>query len=229
MKKNVSIIVAATAPIGWLLIGLAVIVLFAGWAAIGKLLLFIVVVSSASLAHAIWLAFFVPELAAQRSSIHANTKTWERPLLLVYMLNKLILGPMAIGLDLGHIHLSQPSVVLQMAAVPLYLLALALIFWSMKSNPYFELTARIQTERNQKVVTTGPYRFIRHPGYCGMAIQSLTAPFMARSILALAVSIVSVAVVVIRTSLEDRMLKNELAGYLEYTKRTKARLIPCFW
>jgi len=229
VKKNVSIIVAATAPIGWLLIGLAVIVLFAGWAAIGKLLLFMVVVSSASLAHAIWLAFFVPELAAQRSSIHANTKTWERPLLLIYMSNKLILGPMAIGLDLGQIHLSQPSVVLQIAAIPPYLLALVLIFWSMKCNPYFELTARIQAERNQQVVTNGPYRFIRHPGYLGMAIQSLTTPIMARSMLALAVSISSVAVIVIRTSLEDRMLKNELAGYLEYAKRTKSRLVPWIW
>lgn len=220
---------AATAPIGWLFVGIAVIVLCAGWAAIRELWLFLVVISVASLVHAVWLAFVIPELAAHRSSLQADTKTWDKALILIYMSNKLLFGPMAIGLDIGHLHWSRPSIGLQITAIPLYLLALMLILWSMKCNPYFELTARIQSEREQQVVTSGPYGFVRHPGYLGMAIQSLTAPLIARSTLALAVSIVSGIVIVIRTILEDRMLRKELAGYLEYTKRTKARLVPWIW
>jgi protein-S-isoprenylcysteine O-methyltransferase Ste14 len=212
-----------------LLIQVVVLVLSSGRAVIGELLPFLIAISTGSVANALWLAIFVPDVAEHRSSFSSDTKSWDKPLLLIYFLNNLIIGPMMIGLDVGHLRWHQPSVVLQTVAIPVYLLALVLILWSMKVNQYFEGTARIQTDRSQRVITSGPYLLVRHPGYLGMILGALAAPIIARSMLGFSVSLVSVIVVVTRTCLEDEMLKNELPGYQDYVKNTRFRLIPWVW
>jgi protein-S-isoprenylcysteine O-methyltransferase Ste14 len=96
-------------------------------------------------------------------------------------------------------------------------------------NRYFSAVARIQQDRGQVVVTTGPYRIVRHPSYAGALVASLALPIMLDAIWALVPALVMVVALVIRTGLEDRMLRDELDGYESYAEETPYRLLPGLW
>ena len=101
--------------------------------------------------------------------------------------------------------------------------------WAMVVNRYFSAVSRIQQDRGQVVVTTGPYRIVRHPAYAGALVASLALPIMLDAIWALVPALVMVVALIIRTGLEDRMLRGELDGYESYTEETPYRLIPGLW
>jgi protein-S-isoprenylcysteine O-methyltransferase Ste14 len=104
---------------------------------------------------------------------------------------------------------------------------LALSALAMAANPFFEGTARLQPD--QRVVEAGPYRRLRHPGYAGLLLVSLSSPLLLRSLLALVPAVLAAAWVVLRTVLEDRMLRRELDGYQGYARRVRWRLVPGLW
>ena len=96
-------------------------------------------------------------------------------------------------------------------------------------NPFFEKTVRIQTERKHRVIDTGPYRFVRHPGYLGFFGWSLSAPLLLGSWWAFLPAVLSIFGLIIRTALEDKMLYEELTGYRKYASRVCYKLIPGIW
>jgi protein-S-isoprenylcysteine O-methyltransferase Ste14 len=104
-----------------------------------------------------------------------------------------------------------------------------LTVWAMVVNRYFSSVARIQHDRGQVVVTRGPYRVVRHPSYAGAILAALALPIMLDAIWSLVPALVMVVALIIRTSLEDRMLREELEGYQSYTEETPYRLIPGVW
>jgi protein-S-isoprenylcysteine O-methyltransferase Ste14 len=104
---------------------------------------------------------------------------------------------------------------------------MSLSAWAMATNPHFEGTVRIQED--QRVVDTGPYRLVRHPGYVALILWGLSTPLLLLSTFASACAIAVAAWIVLRTALEDRMLRAELAGYSEYDQRVRARLLPGVW
>jgi protein-S-isoprenylcysteine O-methyltransferase Ste14 len=99
----------------------------------------------------------------------------------------------------------------------------------MVSNRFFSAVVRIQSDRGQHVVTTGPYRFVRHPGYVGALLATVAAPLVLDALWAMVPTLVVVVAVVVRTALEDATLRDELAGYAEYGERTRYRLLPGVW
>jgi protein-S-isoprenylcysteine O-methyltransferase Ste14 len=105
----------------------------------------------------------------------------------------------------------------------------ALISWAMITNPYFSTVVRVQRERGQTVCRTGPYQFVRHPGYAGMLLQSLGIPVLLGSWWALLPGIAAIALMIIRTVFEDRLLRAELAGYQAYAQDVRFRLVPGIW
>lgn len=105
----------------------------------------------------------------------------------------------------------------------------ALAAWAMDSNAYFSTVVRIQSERGHTVCRSGPYRFVRHPGYVGYTFQALGLPFLLGSLWALLPALVMVAAMVIRTVWEDRTLQAELPGYPEYAQDVRYRLVPGIW
>jgi protein-S-isoprenylcysteine O-methyltransferase Ste14 len=111
----------------------------------------------------------------------------------------------------------------------LFLAGYALVLWAMYSNMFFSQIVRIQTERGHAAVTVGPYRTIRHPGYLGMSLSLLGAVFILDSLWGLVCFVIYLALIVTRTSLEDRTLQAELNGYKEYSSRTRYRLLPGIW
>jgi protein-S-isoprenylcysteine O-methyltransferase Ste14 len=99
----------------------------------------------------------------------------------------------------------------------------------MSANRFFANTVRIQTERGHKVVCTGPYALVRHPGCIGMIGFALSSPLALGSRLAYIPSAISLVVFVVRTALEDRTLQAELEGYADYARRVRWRLLPGVW
>jgi protein-S-isoprenylcysteine O-methyltransferase Ste14 len=88
---------------------------------------------------------------------------------------------------------------------------------------------RIQTDRGHTVATGGPYRFVRHPGYAGGLALTLATPFLLGSWPALIPAVALMGILVVRTVLEDRTLRRELPGYVEYAGRVRYRLLPGIW
>lgn len=111
----------------------------------------------------------------------------------------------------------------------LFTLAIVLLTWAMAVNPFAETTVRIQTDRGQAVVTSGPYRFVRHPMYVGALLMFLGTPLILGSMWAFVISAIICGLFLIRTALEDRTLRRELAGYEQYAERTRYRLLPGVW
>ena len=100
----------------------------------------------------------------------------------------------------------------------------------MAVNPFFEKTVRIQHEIGHRVVDSGPYKIVRHPGYTGMIIGLILAtPMLLGSGWAFVPALLAVVWAVVRTVLEDRTLRRELPGYEDYTRRVPYRLLPGIW
>jgi protein-S-isoprenylcysteine O-methyltransferase Ste14 len=103
------------------------------------------------------------------------------------------------------------------------------VLWSLTENPYLERVVRIQEERGHQVITTGPYRFVRHPMYVGVFLMIAAWPLLLGSLWALVPAAGMIALMVYRTSAEDRMLHEELPGYRDFAAKTRYRLLPGVW
>lgn len=101
--------------------------------------------------------------------------------------------------------------------------------WALVVNKFFEGSVRIQKERGHKVVTTGPYTIVRHPGYAGMILFYLSMPLGLGSLYGLIPAFLLAGDFVFRTHFEDEFLRKELKGYKKYTKRVRYRLVPGIW
>jgi protein-S-isoprenylcysteine O-methyltransferase Ste14 len=99
----------------------------------------------------------------------------------------------------------------------------------MATNRFYSRYVRIQTERGHTVVMTGPYRFVRHPGYVGIIVFMLASGLALGSLWALIPAGILVVILVVRTGLEDRTLQAELPGYKEYARHVRYRLVPGVW
>lgn len=117
----------------------------------------------------------------------------------------------------------------KIAALIVMVLGYAFGTWALMENKFFSGVVRIQTDRGHHVVTTGPYRIMRHPGYAGALWMYLATPILMDSLWAFIPTVLLLVVTVIRTSLEDRTLQEELPGYKEFTNQTRYRLIPGIW
>ena len=135
------------------------------------------------------------------------------------------------GLDRGRFHWSD-DVPAWLQGVCLLTVAggYALALWAMRVNRFFSSFIRIQTDRGQYVVTTGPYVFVRHPGYtAGILIIAASGPALGSWLAAAIVVIFSLPFLLYRTIVEDRILQVELAGYSDYAARVRWRLLPGVW
>ncbi len=172
-----------------------------------------------------------PETLRERARFTSSegTKGWDRILVPIVGL----FGPMAMAAVAGLDHRWGWSALVP--RVGQYVAALVVAggygvsVWAMVENAYFSAVARIQEDREQQVVTTGPYGVVRHPSYAGTLLASLAFPFMMDAIWALIPTIGMVAALVVRTGLEDQMLRAELEGYQSYAEQTRYRLIPGVW
>ena len=158
-----------------------------------------------------------------------DTQPWDRVLVLVVG----IFGPMLInivaGLDYRFGWSGSVPAWLQVLGTLGLVAGYGVAVWAMVVNPFFSAVARIQEERGQVVITTGPYRFVRHPSYAGSLLAGLAFPFMLSTLWALLPTLIFGMGVIIRTRLEDRMLREGLDGYERFSRQVRYRLVPGLW
>ncbi len=169
-----------------------------------------------------------PVLEARSNWRHKDTARFDKIFLAIY--GPLIsIQPALAGLDAGRYHwTSLPFGFVYVGSI-LFALALALITWVVVVNPFAEKSVRIQTERGHRVVTSGPYRFVRHPMYVGMILLFVSIAFVWGSVWVLTLDAVMAVLMIWRTAREDRTLRQKLPGYEQYTAVTRYRLLPGVW
>lgn len=133
------------------------------------------------------------------------------------------------GLDQRFDWTGETAVHWHLAGLLATMLGMALFLWALGANAFFSEGVRIQKERGHVVVSVGPYRFVRHPGYAGAILWFLGTPLLLGSPWALIPTFLGVGGYVLRTALEDRVLHDELEGYPVYAQKTPYRLIPGIW
>lgn len=170
-----------------------------------------------------------PDLLAERSRIQGGTKSFDKVLAPIVG----IVGPVALwvvaGLDV-RAHWPPPvPLSWSIAGYAICSAGIALTAWAMLNNRFFSATVRLQRERGHAVIDRGPYAYVRHPGYTGALAFTLASPIALGSRAALWPAAITVVALVIRTALEDRVLRSELEGYANYAGRVRSRLLPGLW
>lgn len=169
------------------------------------------------------------ELLIERSKPGEGTKKWDKLLLGLSFLILIIIFITA-GLDSGRYHWS-PDLHLSLYTLGIILTIVGQLLFliAQKQNKFFSSTVRIQKERGHTVCETGLYKVVRHPAYLGNTIQTIGFPLLFGSLWSIIPVSLSILLLLIRTSLEDRTLINELNGYCEYTHKTRYKIIPYVW
>lgn len=170
-----------------------------------------------------------PDLLIERSHIGQGVKPWDKILAGLMAMGTLLPTLILAGLDRRWQWSPELPPFVVIAGTGLFAVGAALIAWAMVSNRFFAPVVRIQTDRGHTVATTGPYRFVRHPGYVGVTLCGVTVPILLGSLWALIPAALGIGVTILRTALEDRTLQNELEGYKKYAARVRYRLIPGIW
>jgi protein-S-isoprenylcysteine O-methyltransferase Ste14 len=190
--------------------------------------IFIAVLVAAFGLSALVLAHVNPMIYRARSRFQPGTEKWDL-ILLAAMLPAMVAEIPLATLDAARMEWSDVPLWVILIGYVLLTSSIAATAWAQAVNPFFEPGVRIQKERAQRVITSGPYRFVRHPGYIAAIALFIGIPLALASWLALLPAAVAIALLVVRTNWEDRLLHAELPGYAEYARRTRYRLLPGLW
>jgi protein-S-isoprenylcysteine O-methyltransferase Ste14 len=168
-----------------------------------------------------------PDLIRERSQVASNVKIWDK---VINGLDALLLFSLMVvaGLDV-RFGLSDVAIALQVVGFTGFVAAVYAIWRALAENPFASRYARIQDDRGQKVIRSGPYRIVRHPMYAAIILLMVCLPLTLGSWWALVPGVLICALFVLRTALEDRMLLGELPGYADYARVTSYRLLPGIW
>jgi protein-S-isoprenylcysteine O-methyltransferase Ste14 len=115
------------------------------------------------------------------------------------------------------------------AGLVIFAIGWGLLTWSASVNPFFSPAVRIQADRGQRLISKGPYTILPHPGYASILLSVVASGVALNSLLAIIPAVIYGAITVRVTAIEDRMLRDELAGYAEYAANVRYRLIPGLW
>src|SRR5210317_1544992 len=169
-----------------------------------------------------------PGLLAERQNIEnfQNAKAWDK--VLAPLMAVTVGYPMVVVAGLDHRYNWSSEFPLWLIVFGFILISLGYAFaaWALAENRFFSSVVRIQTDRGHVVCDSGPYRFVRHPGYAGNILALFGIVLALSSVWTLIPATVAVIIAVIRTLLEDQVLQDELPGYLEYAQCVRYRLIP---
>ena len=169
-----------------------------------------------------------PGLTAERQNIEniQNAKAWDK--LLAPLMAVSISYPMVIVAGLDHRNDWSPEFPLWLSVIGFVSIALGYAFaaWAVAENRFFYSVVVVQIGRGHVVCDSGPYRYVRHPGFAGNILPLFGIVLALGSVWTLLPAVVALAISVLRTVLEDRTLQEELPGYRDYARRVRYRLIP---
>lgn len=188
------------------------------------LLLYFVFVTAAL----IWMKKNAPGLLKERMSKKKDIKSWDKKFFAAYTFFLIILLIVP-GLDAVRFGWSEVPLIVKVLGFIGFVPAIGFAFWAVKENAFASDAVRIQKERGHTVCTTGPYRYVRHPMYVGVILFLLFFPLSLGSLYAFIPAFINTALFILRTSLEDKTLQEELPGYKEYAQEVRYRLFPGVW
>jgi len=190
--------------------------------------LYSVLFLAAAIGGRMWAEQRHPGLTAERQNIESiqNAKAWDKVLAPLMALS--LVFPMVIVAGLDHRYNWSPEFPLWLIVIGFILISLGYAFaaWALAENRFFSSVVRIQKNRGHVVCDSGPYRFVRHPGYAGNMLALFGVVLALGSVWVLIPAAVASIIAVIRTVLEDQTLQEELPGYRDYARRVRYRLIP---
>jgi protein-S-isoprenylcysteine O-methyltransferase Ste14 len=195
----------------------------AGWA-------FLVLMFGFTIPLSLWLLRFNPELLAERMSglAHPGQKRWDKVLvagMFAVFFAWLVLMPLdAVRFRWSHLPAWLPIVGALLLGVSFWI-----FFLTFRENPYLSPAVRIQTERSHRVVSTGPYRYVRHPMYAGFALFAMGTALLLGSAYGVAGAFVLIGIVAVRAVLEEKVLREELPGYADYMQQVRFRFLRGVW
>jgi protein-S-isoprenylcysteine O-methyltransferase Ste14 len=195
------------------------------WPRLWFFLGFYAVVTSGLMA---WLKKRDPGLFKERTTVRKDAKAWDKVIVKVYTALLMVLY-IVVPLDAVRFRWSRVPPALAWPAFAVVFLAWVVVVWAFRENAFLSGLVRIQTDRGHSVCATGPYRFVRHPMYLAVILSNLGVPVFLGSLYALIPAGLVAGLFVLRTSLEDRTLQQELPGYAEYAARTRWKLVPKVW
>jgi protein-S-isoprenylcysteine O-methyltransferase Ste14 len=229
MAREVTTRVVVIRLTGWYTFMAVLLFASAGTLKWGEAWLYLLMQGSMSTRLAFWLLKHNPDLLKQRMTfLKPSAKDWDK---VIVILSTVMVVPLYClpGLDAVRNQWSHLPFMLQCAGFMGIFLSFALIQWVMRSNPYLSRIVEIQKERGHHVITTGPYRYVRHPMYAGVIVWLMCFPLALGSWTTFIPSVYLVGLMVVRTGLEDRTLHEELDGYATYARKVRYRLIPGIW
>ncbi len=172
-----------------------------------------------------------PELLntrGKRMSALKGTKRWDWIIMTFYPI-LMLATPLVAGLDYRYGWSSPTPTIVKLIGVAVLVASFIPLTWAMAVNRFFEGTVRIQTNRGHQVTSSGPYQYVRHPGYVGVILSFIAVPLTVGTAVAWIPALLGVALYFVRTALEDRTLRAELPGYADFARHTRFRLIPGIW
>jgi protein-S-isoprenylcysteine O-methyltransferase Ste14 len=184
-------------------------------------------IASGSLVQRVYLSRTNPEILARRKGLGEGTKAWDVAWMLVAA-PLTILMPLVAGFG---VRAGWPSMPWPFAILGFAINTTTGVLWAraMASNVHFEMSVRIQNDRGHSVVDTGPYRFVRHPGYAAFFAGLWGTPLLLLSWPAFAAAPLFGSWLLVRAALEDATLRRELPGYADYARRVRYRIVPGVW
>jgi len=190
--------------------------------------LYSLLILAAGIGGRVWAEHRHPGLTAERQNIEniQNAKAWDK--VLAPLMAVSIGFPMVIVAGLDHRYDWSAEFPLWLIVIGFVLISLGYAFaaWALAENRFFSSVVRIQTDRGHVVCESGPYRFVRHPGYAGNTLALFGIVIALGSAWTLIPAAAASIIAVIRTVLEDQTLQKELPGYRDYARRVRYRLIP---
>jgi protein-S-isoprenylcysteine O-methyltransferase Ste14 len=195
----------------------------AGW-------VFLVMFFGFFLAVNVWLFRHNPGLLQERTRFlgTSDQRGWDKflfPLLEAACFAWLIL----MALDAVRFHWSRVPVWLQWVGAIVLLCSFYLLFLTFEENSYLSPVVRLQKDRGQMVISTGPYHYVRHPMYSAIVVFVVGTALLLGSWYGVLFGLIIAAILARRAVLEERTLRQELAGYAAYMTQVRYRLIPYVW
>jgi protein-S-isoprenylcysteine O-methyltransferase Ste14 len=192
-----------------------------GWA-------YVLVLLAVEVVTLVLFAVHAPAMLERRGRAGAGVERYDRVFTALYLAIAVV-TPVVAGLDAVRYGWTELPSWLFFVGLAVLLPAETVGTWAMLVNEHFEQFGRIQADRGHRVVTNGPYAVVRHPGYLGAVAGAVVTPLMLGSGWTFVPAVLAAALFVVRTALEDRMLRRKLPGYEDYARRTHYRLVPGVW
>jgi len=191
--------------------------------------LYLIIQASFSISEAAWLKRNNPELLKERMTfLKSSAKGWDKAFMWISTLAYIpyLVLP---GLDAVRYQWSVVPVAVQVAGFAGVVVSLGLVLRVLRENPFLYRIVEVQMERNHRVITTGPYRYVRHPMYSGVLVMFVSVPLALGSFWTLIPAAILVVLILSRTLLEEETLFAELEGYSAYAERVRYRVLPRVW